>query len=67
MVSITTNLWELAWPAEYRGWRLQGQTNNIAIGISNNWGTVPNSHLTNRVFMRMNPANGAVFWRLIHP
>jgi hypothetical protein len=66
-VSITTNLWAISWPSEYTGWRLEGQTNTLANGISNNWNTVLNSQATNRVFIRVSPANGTVFFRMAHP
>jgi hypothetical protein len=63
-VLITSNLWFISWPDEYVGWRLEGQTNPLTIGLSNNWIVVPNSQITNRSAIRMNPANGTVFWRM---
>jgi autotransporter-associated beta strand protein len=58
---------ELTWPADHTGWRLQAQTNNIATGLSGNWvdiaGTASDNHYTNTI----NPANGAVFYRMVYP
>ncbi len=55
---------EIGWPESYTGWTLQGQTNAITVGISNNWFDVPDSAMTNRVFLPIDPANGSVFYRL---
>lgn len=55
---------EIGWPESYTGWTLQGQTNAITLGISNNWFDVPDSAMTNRVFLPVDPANGSVFYRL---
>ena len=62
-----TNLIQISWPTSYLGWRLEGQTNSIGVGISNNWVNIANSYLTNQVFTRINRSNGAVFFRMIHP
>ena len=35
--------------------------------MSSNWFTVPDSTTTNRVIMTIDPANGAVFYRLVYP
>jgi hypothetical protein len=58
---------DISWPTEYTGWKLQGQTNAISVGLNNAWGDVPGSTTTNRVIMNINPANGAVFYRLALP
>ena len=47
--------------------RLEGQTNSVNVGINNNWFTVPGSSTTNEVYLPVNPANGAVFYRLVYP
>jgi autotransporter-associated beta strand protein len=54
----------LNWPAG-QGWQLQVQTNSLAVGINNNWVTVPGAvpPFTNAV----NSANGTVFYRLVYP
>jgi hypothetical protein len=61
------NTLNISWPATHTGWRLEAQTNSVNVGISNNWFTVPGSATTNQIFMPLNPANGAVFYRLIYP
>lgn len=58
---------ELSWPADYTGWILQGQTNALSVGLSNNWATVPGSTSTNRMVIPIDPANPTVFFRLAHP
>jgi hypothetical protein len=57
----------LSWPADHTGWRLQTQTNSLAVGLSTNWVTVANSTTTNQVVVPIVPANGSVFYRLIYP
>jgi autotransporter-associated beta strand protein len=54
----------LAWPASHTGWTLQAQTNSLNVGISNNWVDVPGSSTINSTNITINPANGAVFYRL---
>jgi hypothetical protein len=50
------------------GWQLQSQTNSLAAGgLGTNWVNVAGSAQTNRVPLTMNPANGAVFFRLVRP
>ena len=58
---------DISWPADQIGWRLEGQTNSLDVGMSSNWFTVPDSTTTNRVIMTIDPANGAVFYRLVYP
>jgi hypothetical protein len=57
----------ISWPADHTGWQLQSQTNNLANGLGTNWGNVSSSMETNQVTMPVNPANGAVFFRLMRP
>ena len=57
----------LSWPADHIGWRLQIQTNNSPAGLSTNWVTWPNSHVTNQVFLPLDQALGTVFLRLVYP
>jgi len=61
------NTVQLSWPADHVGWILQAQTNALNIGLSTNWQMVTGSAVTNLVFMRVDPQNGAVFFRLAHP
>jgi glucose/arabinose dehydrogenase/plastocyanin len=61
----SANQLNLSWPMA--GVRLQAQTNGPGVGLSNNWVDVPNSTATNQVVVPIDPANGAVFYRLIGP
>jgi hypothetical protein len=63
--SFSGGVLSFTWPAS-QGWRLQAQTNSLASGLGNNWvyvtdGTVSSTNIT------VNPANGAVFYRLVYP
>ncbi len=64
---VAGNLLQLSWPQTHLGWRLQIQTNNLSSGLSTNWVTVANSanFMSTNIFI--NPANGAVFLRLVYP
>jgi len=57
----------LSWPADHIGWRLQAQTNSTSAGLLNNWADVPGSTTTNQIIMPVDPANGAVFYRMVYP
>jgi hypothetical protein len=58
---------DLSWPQDHTGWRLEVQTNSLSVGIANNWSTWPGSTTTNAVSVPINPANPAVFLRLVYP
>lgn len=66
-VSVAGGEITIGWPASYTGWRLETQTNSLSIGIRNNWVTVPGSTSVNSVSFPIDPANGAVFYRLVYP
>jgi hypothetical protein len=55
----------VSWPPEYSGYRLEGQTNALNVGLSTNWGPVLDAG--NPAVLPVNPANGAVFYRLVNP
>lgn len=57
----------LSWPADHTGWELQAQTNSVSIGLGTNWVNVPNSTTVDSIAFPINPANGAVFYRLAYP
>jgi hypothetical protein len=57
----------LSWPADRRGWLLQVQTNSLITGLGTNWVTVPGSDSLNISTNAIDPANEAVFYRLICP
>jgi len=67
-----TNL-VFSWPTNYRGWRLEYQTNSLTVGLSTNWTTVGGSFLTNYVVVPVGqgytnwPPNSTIFYRLAHP
>ncbi|HTB84226.1 MAG TPA: LamG-like jellyroll fold domain-containing protein [Candidatus Sulfotelmatobacter sp.] len=56
----------LSWPTDHLGWQLQVQTNSLSTGLGTNWINVAGSALTNQVVIPVNPANGAVFYRLLY-
>jgi hypothetical protein len=63
------NTLELSWPASHIGWQLRVQTNNLSGGFSTNltdWGLVPNSTTTNRVFVNIDAAKPTEFYRLLY-
>jgi hypothetical protein len=57
----------ICWPTDHIGWRLQVQTNTLAVGLSTNWVDVAvpggNSCYTNT----LNPVNQSVFYRMVYP
>jgi hypothetical protein len=57
----------LSWPANYTGWQLQAQTNTLGVGLGANWSTVAGSAAVNQLAVPIDPANPAVFFRLINP
>ena len=57
----------LSWPAKYWGWNLMAQTGTLSGGLGANWYPVAGSSQTNQVLQTINPANGAVFFRLVSP
>lgn len=65
--ALTGSGLDISWPDDHTGWRLEGQTNSVNVGLSNNWVTVTGSAATNRVIMPFNPANGSAFYRLVYP
>ena len=68
--TVSGNVLTLSWPADHTGWRLQAQTNAVVTGLVNNsnaWITVSGSTAVNTNIVTINPANGAVFYRLVYP
>jgi autotransporter-associated beta strand protein len=58
---------QLSWPADHIGWRLEAQTNSLAVGFNTNWVTVPGSWSTNSISLPMDASKGSVFLRLAFP
>jgi len=65
--SVSGSTLTLSWPQSHIGWTLQTQTNNLGVGLSNNWLDVPGSSTTNQVQTTISPANPTVFFRLRLP
>jgi autotransporter-associated beta strand protein len=65
--TVSGNSLILSWPADHTGWHLQAQTNSLTSGLGTNWVTIPNTDLGNSYTNTINPANGAVFYRMILP
>jgi hypothetical protein len=55
----------IAWPDNYLGWILQGQTN--ALGLGTNWIDLPGTAALTATNMPVNLTNPSVFFRLRHP
>jgi len=56
----------LSWPADHIAWRLQAQTNSIAVGLSSNWFNVANSIATNQITFALDSV-ATVFFCLVYP
>jgi hypothetical protein len=67
MTTVVGNQLTLSWPADHIGWQLQMQTDDLSAGLGTNWVNVPGSSTNNRVSVTINPANGAVFYRMVYP
>lgn len=59
------NQLDISWPVVVG--HLEVQTNNLNVGLSSNWVTVPGSAATNHVTVQVNPGAGSVFYRLVVP
>jgi hypothetical protein len=58
---------QMTWPQDHLGWRLQIQTNSLNRGLDANWVDWPGSTNVSSTNMVIDPANGAVFLRLVYP
>lgn len=65
--TVAGGSYDLSWPADHLGWRLQSQTNSLSVGLTTNWLDVASSTQTNQVSVPISPANPAVFFRLTYP
>lgn len=65
--SVSGRNLNLSWPSDHLGWRLQVQTNSLAVGISTNWSTWPNSTNVTSVSLPIVPGNPTEFFRLVYP
>ena len=68
LVGLSHGLLQLSWPTNYTGaWRLQAQTNAATAGFGSNWVDVPNRSGVTQMSLPVDPANQAVFFRLVYP
>jgi autotransporter-associated beta strand protein len=65
--SISGGTINLSWPASYKGWILQRQSNPLAIGLSNNWADVPGTASLTATNIPVDAATPTVFYRLRYP
>jgi fibronectin-binding autotransporter adhesin len=68
-IGVSGNTLALSWPTN-AGWILQTQTNALNVGLvaaNNAWFNVPGSELATSTNITINPANGTVFFRMVHP
>ena len=65
--SVSGSTLTLSWPADHPGWRLQSQTNSLATGLTTTWTDIPGTATSNTYNATIDPANGAVFYRLVYP
>lgn len=66
-VSVSGNTLSLSWPTSHLGWILQQQVNGLSTGLSNNWVDVAGTASITATNITINPASGAVFYRLRKP
>lgn len=64
MLNVAQNGSQLTFSWTETGYKLQAQTNAINVGLSNNWSDYPDGG-TSGVSVPLDPANPAVFFRLI--
>ncbi len=57
----------LNWPVGRTGWRLQSQTDSLAVGLGTNWSNVAGSEMTNRWSVAIGATNPSTFFRLAYP
>ncbi len=58
---------QVSWPTDNLGWLLAIQTNSPFAGLGTNWSFISNSVETETMSIPIDPANGSVFLRLVHP
>lgn len=66
--TVTGTTLNLSWPSAWTGGVLvQVQTNTLAVGIANNWFTIPGTDAGNTYAAPIVKTNQTVFYRLINP
>jgi hypothetical protein len=56
---------QLSWPVDHIGWRLEVQTNSS--GLGNNWSNWPGADTTNFITIPIDRLNPSVFFRMVYP
>jgi hypothetical protein len=64
--SITEGTLQLSWPESHTGWRLEVQTNDLAVGLSEQWFPL-GYQSTNAVSLPIGQDAGSCFYRLAYP
>ena len=54
----------LSWSLAFKGLHLQVQTNSLAVGLRNNWVTIPGTDSVTNYSSTLDKLNGSVFYRL---
>lgn len=67
IATVNGSLLTITWPATHLGWELMAQTNTLTTGLGNNWVTNYGTASVISTNFTIDPANGAVFYRLVHP
>jgi fibronectin-binding autotransporter adhesin len=65
--TVSGNTLTISWPSTHLGWELALQTNSINVGIANNWVTNYGTANVTSTNFTIDPNNGSVFYRLVHP
>jgi pectate lyase len=64
--SITEGTLQLSWPESHTGWRLEVQTNDLSVGLSEQWFPL-GYQSTNAVSLPIGQDAGSCFYRLAYP
>jgi hypothetical protein len=62
---VANRQFQLQWPPDQLGWRLEMQTNSLAVGLGTNWIAIPSSQGTNVFSLPV--TDGSAFFRLVYP
>jgi autotransporter-associated beta strand protein len=63
--SFSNGTLNLSWPPDHLGWVLQYQANSLATGLGTSWTTIPASQGMTSTNLPVDPAQPAVFYRLM--
>jgi len=67
MLTVSGHTLTLSWPSDHLGWKLQYQTNSLTKGLGTNWITISGSDTMTTTNLTVNPAEPAVFYRMVYP